>query len=400
MNDSPDSARDGGDTPPDDSRFVAGVAPSVSTPRPRHPRPTRPRAPIAIPGPTPATALRVVRLNVEQLPLSRVTNVDVELVGDGLGRDILIPVIVARGPRPGPIFGITAAVHGNELNGIRVIHDLFAKIDPKAIRGSVVGVVAVNVPGLHAHQREFVDGRDLNHLFPGDAKGAVGGVYTYRIMKRIVGQFDYLVDLHTASFGRINSLYVRADMTDARCARMAYLQRPQIIVHTPANDSTLRGAAMKLGIPSTTVEIGDPQRFQPTYIRSTRSGLRSVMAEAGVLARRAVALGPEPVICSGSYWLYTDRGGMLEVLPEATHMIAKGDRVAVLRNAFGEVIREYRAPQSGVVVGKSVNPVGQTGARILHLGIVAPDDHGYLRRGPLATQSQRALQAGPSTERR
>jgi hypothetical protein len=55
--------------------------------------------------------------------------------------------------------------------------------------------------------------------------------------------------------------------------------------------------------------------------------------------------------------------------------------IARLRNAFGDLIREYVAPEDGIVIGKSVNPVGQTGARILHLGIVAPESHDYLRLG-------------------
>jgi hypothetical protein len=111
-----------------------------------------------------------------------------------------------------------------------------------------------------------------------------------------------------------------------------------------------------------------------------------MMSDAHLLPRRPVAERAEPIICKKSYWLYTDRGGLLEVLPASTHAVKKGETVARLRNSYGDVIREYCAPEDGVVVGKSVNPVGQTGARILHLGIVAPDDHGFFRRTPLASR--------------
>jgi predicted deacylase len=140
---------------------------------------------------------------------------------------------------------------------------------------------------------------------------------------------------------------------------------------------------MDLGIPAITLEIGDPQKFQPTYVRSSRIGLRTVLAAAGMLPRRTVSEGPEPVLCERSSWMYTDRGGLLEVLPRPTERVSRGERVAVLRNAFGDVIREYDAPEDGVVIGKSVNPVGQTGARILHLGRVAPVDHLFHRRSLL-----------------
>jgi hypothetical protein len=347
------------------------------------------RAPQIVEHPRPQRPERHHELDIEQLPENSITRVQIELTADGLADDVLIPVMVARGARPGPVFGITAAVHGNELNGIRVIHDLFANLETEGLRGTVVGVVAVNVPGLHYHQRQFLDGQDLNHIFPGDAKGNAASVFAHRIVNRIVRRFDYLVDLHTASTGRVNSLYVRADMTDAKCARMAYLQRPQIIVHNPASDRTLRGTAMDLGIPAITVEIGDPQRFQPSFIRSSRTGLLAVLADARMLQRRPVVPGPEPVVCSGSYWLYADRGGLLDVLPSATQLVQKNEKVATLRNAFGDVLREYCAPEDGIVVGKSVNPVGITGARILHLGIIAPENDAYLKRDPLEAAASR-----------
>ena len=295
----------------------------------------------------------------------------VEIFHDGLGQPVHLPVMVARGKRPGPVFGITAALHGNELNGIPVIHRLFEQLDTKALRGTVVAVVAVNVPGVLLHQRQFGDGSDLNHIFPGREDGAVGEVFAYRLLDRVVRHCDSMLDLHTASFGRVNSLYVRADMTHQPTAALAYLLRPQIIVHNPPSDRTLRGAAAELGIPAITVEIGDPNRFQPNYVKTTLVGVRAVLGEMHMLPKRVVAFGPEPLLCERSYWLYADHGGLMEVFPRVTDRVAAGQTVASLRDIFGEVVREYVAPEAGVVVGRSVNPVGQTGARILHLGVPA-----------------------------
>ena len=263
---------------------------------------------------------------------------------------------------------MTAAVHGNELNGVRVIHDIFEQIDVGSLRGTLVGVVCVNVPGLHANEREIYRQFDLNHTFPGSPDGNVAQVYAHRLLERVIQSFDFLVDLHTASFGRINSLYVRADLEHEVTRRMAQYQRPQIIVHNPPSDHTLRGAAMERGIPAITVEVGDPQRFQRRYVRATRNGLRDMLADAKMLPRRSRPDVPPPILCSASRWMYTDHGGLLEVLPDVATRVVAGQPVARLRNAFGDRIREYVAPHDGVVIGKSVNPVGPTGSRILHLG--------------------------------
>jgi uncharacterized protein len=317
----------------------------------------------------------VDELRVEEWPQGTCSKLMVDLIHDGLGRSLRLPVMVGRGKHPGPIVGLTAALHGNELNGISVIHRLFETLDLQALRGTVVGVMVVNVPAYLNHERTFDDRTDMNHVMPGKPNGNIAEIYAYRFIDRIVQQFQYLIDLHTASFGNINSLYVRADMTQEITAKMAYLQRPQIILHNSPSDRTLRGAAMELGIPSITVEIGDPQVFQPRHIKASLSGVRRVMAEIGMLPRRPLSPGPPPVLCTTSSWIYADRGGLLEVLPKPTEMIQANEVMAQQRNIFGDVLCEYRAPFDGIVIGRSVNPVAQSGARILNLGAIATAEH-------------------------
>ena len=309
-------------------------------------------------------------LDIENLPRGHVSKLLVELVHDGLGLPVMVPALVARGLKDGPVFGITCAVHGDELNGIPVVHRLFERLDVRAVRGTIVAVLVVNVPGFEANRRRFLTGEDLNHRFPGDALGNAVDVYAHRLLDRLIRHFDYLLDLHTASFGRVNSLYVRADLSEPVSARMAMLQRPQIVLDDPPSDHTLRGTADEMGIPAITVEIGNPQLFQPTYIRRALAGLRAVLCDLGLLPRRrAVTEFSEPVVCSGSFWTYTDRGGLLEVLPQVAHRVAEGEVVARLHDIFGALVAEYRAPRDGVVIGRATNPVATTGARILHLGV-------------------------------
>lgn len=294
----------------------------------------------------------------------------IDLVANGVGQSILVPAIVAKGKEPGPVLGLTAVVHGNELNGLKVVQNVIKHIDTDKLRGCVVGIPVVNVPSILNQERRFIDGEDLNRLFPGKADGNVSEVYAFRIIERIVSRFNYLIDLHTASFGRINSYYIRANMEDPVDRQLAILQDAQIILHNKGKDGTLRAAAEELGIKSITVEVGNPNRFQPGMIDSGLEGIFNVMHYLDMIATdKELALEDKAVHCSRSYWIYADRGGLLDVHPELVDRIKKGDRIAVTRNVFGDVIREYFAPEDGVVIGKSTHPVNQTGGRILHLGI-------------------------------
>jgi predicted deacylase len=296
-----------------------------------------------------------------------------QLVTDGLSLPVCIPVMIAKGLGDGPTLGITAAVHGNEINGIPVIQRLFRELEVKELSGTVIGVPVVNAISYLRKQRRFNDGTDLNHIMPGISNGNVSDVYANRFIERVVKHFDYLVDLHTASWGRVNSYYIRADMEDEATRDMALLQNADIIVNNHPSDGTLRGAADAMGIPAITLEVGDPNRFQRSMIRSGLAGIYNLLAHFDMLEQEIEINGNDTVLCPDSDWMYTDTGGILRVLPNVTDRVKNGDLVAHITNIFGERVAEYRAPYDGIVIGKETNPVCQTGGRILHLGELPED---------------------------
>lgn len=310
------------------------------------------------------------KLNLAEIPRGTVQRFYLHIVGDGMGMPILVPLIVARGKKEGKVLGLTAAVHGNELNGIPVIQRLFKEIDLEKLTGTVIGVPVANVPSLIRRSRRFLNGKDLNHLMPGRADGDVSEVYAFRLFDRIISQFDYLIDLHTASTGRVNSYYIRADLENETTRQMAILQHPQIVLHNPPSDGTLRGAAAEIGIHAITLEVGDPSRFQRGMIRDGLTGIHNVLHYLGMLESTIEEPEVPPIICERSQWIYTDMGGFLYVLPQVVERVEKGQVIARMLNVFGDMTKEYVSPEAGIVIGKEVNPVNQTGGRLLHLGIV------------------------------
>jgi predicted deacylase len=292
-----------------------------------------------------------------------------QIISNPLGSPICVPLMVARGKEDFPVLGVTAAVHGNELNGIPVIQRLFGEIDVQELKGTLVGIPVANIPSFIRKKRRFNDGVDLNHIMPGKPNGNVSQVYAHRFFNRVVKQFDYLLDLHTASTGRVNSYYIRADMKDPVTRRLAKLQNAQIIVHNTPSDGTLRGAAEALDIPAITLEVGNPNTYQKKLIRSGIEGIHNVMSYLEMTDDEIEKPEKEAVLCKRSYWIFTDLGGLLTVHCQLTQEVKQGELIASIRDVFGNLQKEYFAPEDGIVIGKSVSPVNQSGGRILHLGI-------------------------------
>jgi predicted deacylase len=317
------------------------------------------------------TNVSVIRdLNINDIPTGKISRYWLEFVEDGMGVPIHIPLIVAKGIENGRVVGLTAAIHGNELNGIPVVQRMFKEIDPEKLKGTLIGVPIVNVPSYLRKKRRFLDGVDLNHIMPGKQDGTVSEVYAWRIIEKLVKHFDYLIDLHTASNGRVNSYYIRADMSDEIVRKMALLQNAQIIVHNPPSDGTLRGTADELDIPAITLEVGNPNLFQKGLIRDGLTGIHNLLGYLGMTDFEVEEISDDTVICKRSYWIYSDMGGLLSVHPNVTDIVEEGQVIASVRNIFGDIIKEYKTPERGIIIGKSVSPVNQTGGRILHLGIM------------------------------
>lgn len=184
--------------------------------------------------------------------------------------------------------------------------------------------------------------------------------------------------MHTASFGRENSLYVRAAMENKEIHKMALLQDADIILHNNGLPSvqekigatrTMRAEAMSKGIPTITVEYGNPQVYQPKIIRRGVRGVQNILSWLDMTKAKTQEVD-EAIQCKRSYWIYMYEGGYLELTVDLKQIVNKGDLIAKVRNPFGKIIKQYFSPENGIVIGRSSNPINMTGGRILHLGII------------------------------
>jgi predicted deacylase len=292
------------------------------------------------------------RLHIQRLERGQVSRFWLELSTGGLGHPLRVPLLAARGWEDGHVLGITAVVHGNALNGLPVVRQLFQHLDLDRLRGTVIGIPVTNMPGFLRQQRLFLDGADLNQVMPGRQGGSMSEMYTFRLMDRVVRHVDYLVDVQTADFGEIFAYYVRANLRHIKPALMARLLGPPLILHDPGDVGTLRRAAEEMDIHAVTVMAGAPQRFQQDVIDPARSGLINILTHLEMQPGEVDLPLELPVECSRASWLYTQQAGLLEVYPEVGEKVKRGQTIGRLTNVFGDILNVYTAPEKRLRAGQ------------------------------------------------
>ena len=280
-----------------------------------------------------------------------------------------LPVEVLNGARPGPRLWLSAAVHGDELNGVEIISQVVARLDPGTLRGTLVAVPIVNVFGFINQSRYLPDRRDLNRSFPGSARGSLASGLAHLFMSEVVSQCTHGIDLHTGSQYRVNLPQIRANLQDPETRRFAEAFKPPVIIDARTRDGSLREAAAKRGIPVLLYEAGEPLRFDPQAIKLGVEGVFRVMAALRMCKRMVTKKRPPATQFAGTTWLRARRSGILHLEVELGQSVRKRQPLGSIADAFGGTSVFVRSPEDGVVIGHTTNPLVNRGDAVANLAV-------------------------------
>lgn len=222
------------------------------------------------------------------------------------GASIRVPVHVWRGKKPGPSVFISAAVHGDELNGTGTIRQLIEE-PPFALRaGSLLLVPVVNILAFERLSRYSPDRRDLNRSFPGSKTGSLTSRLADVIFQNIVARCDYGIDLHTASVRRTNYPNARADMEQEATARLATLLGAEVTLNNPGPEGSLRREAVKAGCATVVLEAGEVWKVEPSVVEYTLRGIRNVLVGLGMIEGEIVSPAFR-LVAEHTKWMWRSR---------------------------------------------------------------------------------------------
>ena len=283
------------------------------------------------------------------------------------GTSLSMPVRVVSGRRDGPVLFVSAAIHGDELNGVEIVRRLLKRKALKSLRGTLLAVPVVNVHGFLDQSRYLPDRRDLNRSFPGSPRGSIAARMAHTFVSEILARADCGIDLHTGAINRSNLPQVRGNLDDARTLELARAFGAPVIIDSKIRDGSLRECAAERGLPVLVYEAGEALRFDEVSIRAGLRGVLKVMRHLGMLPPAKRAKNIDPVIADSTSWVRAPASGIVTRKARLGARVVAGERLATVGDPLGEEDAGVSAPFDGIVIGRSTLPLAHEGDALFHV---------------------------------
>lgn len=303
------------------------------------------------------------------------------------GLTLRIPIHIRRADEDGPVVFVTAALHGDEINGTGAIRQLIQDEEFHLLRGSLILVPVLNLLGFDRHSRYLPDRRDLNRCFPGSTSGSLSARMADTIFSEIVCRSDYGIDLHTAAVRRTNYPNVRGDLENAEVCRLAEAFGSEITINGKGPLKAFRREACKAGCPTIVMEGGEVWKVEPRIVETAVRGVKNVLRELDMLAGEPEH-PPYHVQIQRTKWVRAERGGFLQFHVSPGDIVEKDQPLATNTTLLGRERSLLVSPFDAVVIGMTTLPATSPGEPVCNLG--------RLPKGtkPAALRRKRSREAG------
>jgi uncharacterized protein len=287
------------------------------------------------------------------------------------GQHWYVSVTVAKGARPGKRGVLTSGVHGDEMSSVHTVQAVMNQLDPAQMSGTVMAVTDVSRPALESMQRRWsnqgrgIDLIDMNREWPGNENGATApsrhaGLLFNRLLRP---NADFAIDFHTGTTGFDVSAFNIAGMDVPEVKAMVELYPVGQIFDNHVYPGVLHNAFMDVGIPSFTPEIGAARVLDPGMIALFVEGTMNVLKHHDIVAGPMGRTGKDVTVFVGNsaFPILATAGGLVEHLVKLNDKVEAGQKVAIQRDSFGEVVAEYTSGVAGEITGQRSDAMSEPG---------------------------------------
>lgn len=293
------------------------------------------------------------------------------------GQHWYVSVIVARGAKPGKRITLVSGVHGDEISSVVTIQRIMEQLNPAEMSGTVLAVLDVSRPALEGMARRWpnsgrgIDLIDMNREWPGNENGPnATSRHAWLLFNRLLKpNSDYAIDFHTATTGSDISAWhlARMDLPDVRA--MAELYPIDQIFDNPAYPGVLSNAFIDVGIPAFTPEIGAPRIIDHAmiglFVEGTMNVLKYHRVIGGSMGRTGRDVGV--FVANSAHTILSTKGGYVELLVKLNEKVEVGQKLAIQRDTFGDVVAEYKSGVAGEVAALRTDATAEPGIPLVQI---------------------------------
>lgn len=269
-----------------------------------------------------------------------------------------IPAYVVRGKETGPTLAITAGIHCAEYAGIAAALRVAQETDPAELRGTLIVVPLVNTPGFYERSMYTNprDGKNINRTFPGKEKGSPSERVAHFLTTELIKGADAYIDLHGGDMIEALipfTIYQRTGKAalDKRSEELALAFDLDFILAAEADavPGASYTAAAALGVPAVITEVGQQGVFESASVERHVRGIRNAMTRLKMIDGQEV-LYANPRRLERFEWLRAKTEGLYYPTVGVGQNVEKGQPIGAIRDLFGEVQQELKAPEGGSVL--------------------------------------------------
>jgi predicted deacylase len=293
------------------------------------------------------------------------------------GQHCYVSVTVAKGAKPGKRGVLTSGVHGDEMSSVHTVQTVMNQLDPAVMSGTVMAVTDVSCPALESMQRRWpnqgrgIDLIDMNREWPGNENGPTApsrhaGLLFNRLLRP---NADFAIDFHTGTTGFDVTAFNIAGMDVPEIKAMVELYPVGQIFDNHVYPGVLHNAFIDAGIPAFTPEIGAARVLDLEMISLFVEGTVNVLKHHGIVAGPVGRTGKDLDVFVGNsaFPILATAGGLVEHLVELDDNVKPGQKVAIQRNSFGDVVAEYTSDADGKITGQRSHAMSEPGNPLLFI---------------------------------
>jgi predicted deacylase len=304
------------------------------------------------------------------------------------GQHWYVSVTVARGAKPGKRVVLTSGVHGDEMSSIHTVQTVMNQLDPAKMSGTVMAVTDISRPALESMQRRWpnqgrgIDLIDMNRIWPGNENGLTApsrhaGLLFNRLLRP---NADAAIDFHTGTTGFEVTAFNIGEIDRPEVKAMLDLYPVSQILNMPkaAYPTVLHNAFIDVGIPAIAPEIGAARVLDHEMIALFVEGTMNVLKHHGIVEgpMGRTAKGMTVFVGNSGFPVLATAGGIVEHLVKLNDKVVPGQKVAIQRNSFGEVVAEYTSGVAGEISGLRSDAMSEPGNPLMFVLFNKPTQDG------------------------